>query len=139
MLGYFLEGLVVAPPRHGSGLCVCVCARAGMCVYVCVCVRVCVCEYVCVCVCVCVYQTYSVHLLYWYKSTNTDAALLSVFVVASVRHGSRVRVALRHTQFTCFTGTKVHILTLLECFCCAGSAVSDILSFLALLVQKDTY
>jgi hypothetical protein len=42
-------------------------------------------------------------LLYWYKSTSTDAA------------GSR-EAAARHaqsTQFTCFTGTKVQVLTLL--------------------------
>ena len=42
-------------------------------------------------------------------------------------------------EFTCFTGTKVHILTFVECFFCAGGAVSDILSILALLVQKYTY
>jgi hypothetical protein len=40
---------------------------------------------------------YSVYLLYWYKSTNTDAA--------AVRR-------LPGTSFTCFTGTKVQILTL---------------------------
>jgi hypothetical protein len=39
-------------------------------------------RYVCVCVCVCVCMTlkqaladpYAVYLLYWYKSSNTDAA-----------------------------------------------------------------
>jgi hypothetical protein len=43
------------------------------------------------------HSRYSVYLLYWYKSTHTDAA----------RGG-----AATGTQFTSFTGTKVQILTL---------------------------
>jgi hypothetical protein len=42
----------------------------------------------------------SVYLLYWHKSTNTDAE-------AGICR-SRVKA---QTQFTCFTGTRVQILT----------------------------
>ena len=63
---------------------------------------------------------YAVYLLYWYKSTNTDtrgapdSRPLSP-TKASAR--SRARLAWRDggrpgTHFTCFTGTKVQILTL---------------------------
>jgi hypothetical protein len=40
---------------------------------------------------------YSLYLLYWYKSTNSDAAGASA--------------AMRTFDFTCFTGTRVQILT----------------------------
>jgi hypothetical protein len=40
-------------------------------------------------------------LLYWYKSTNTDAAAVV-----------RVERARAGTQITCFIGTKIQILTL---------------------------
>ena len=42
--------------------------------------------------------THSLYLLYWYESTNTDAE-------------GAAEMALRFTHFTCFTGTKVPILT----------------------------
>jgi hypothetical protein len=45
---------------------------------------------------------YSVYLLYWYKSTNTDAA---------ARRRLPRTFNCGGTQFTCFTGTKVQILT----------------------------
>jgi hypothetical protein len=43
---------------------------------------------------------YSVYLLYWYKSTNSDAATCRV-----------ASAPLSGTQFTSFLGTKVQILT----------------------------
>jgi hypothetical protein len=42
---------------------------------------------------------YSVCLLYWYTSTNTDA------------EGPSAHHTCLGTQFTCFTGTKVQIMT----------------------------
>ena len=51
---------------------------------------------------------YSVYLLYWYKSTHTDATAESGG--AAKRSGAN-RVAFTTSQFTCFTGTKVHLLT----------------------------
>jgi hypothetical protein len=44
---------------------------------------------------------YSVYLLYWYKRTNTDAG----------GHNKQPPFACLSTQFTCFTGTNVQILT----------------------------
>ena len=50
--------------------------------------------------------SFSVYLLYWYKSTNTD----------SPKETDATLIALRNdvctTQFTCFTGTKLQILPL---------------------------
>jgi hypothetical protein len=43
-------------------------------------------------------ERYSVYLLYWYKSTGADAYLS--------------RASGRGAQFSCFTGTKVQVLTL---------------------------
>jgi hypothetical protein len=47
---------------------------------------------------------HSVYLLYWYKSTNTGAA-------KAVQLGSKGNSCSVGTQCTCFTGTKVRILT----------------------------
>jgi hypothetical protein len=47
-------------------------------------------------------RRYSLYLLYWYKSANTDAAAAQDALIVSIKD-----------QFTCFTGTKVQILTLL--------------------------
>jgi hypothetical protein len=78
---------------------------------------------------------YSVCLLYWYKSTNTDAAsTCSAINAAGIQYALScdagtvtslanklanlmpdVHVLCHHaagTQFTCFTGTKIQILTL---------------------------
>jgi hypothetical protein len=59
---------------------------------------------------------YSFYLLYWYKSTNTDAegdgrlqGLRSGEVPRAIRS-----IRCRCTQFTCFTSTKVQILTPVE-------------------------
>ncbi len=51
----------------------------------------------------------SVYWLYWYKSTNTDAdgGARCALSAATVRR----RSFSVHAQFTCFTGTKVPILT----------------------------
>jgi hypothetical protein len=49
-------------------------------------------------------RRYSVYLLYWYKSTNSDAAA----AVAFLPNG-----AFLASEFTCFAGTKVQILTLM--------------------------
>jgi hypothetical protein len=56
-------------------------------------------------------------LLYWYKSTTADTE----------GEGG----AGGGTQFTCFTGTKVQLLTLRE-----RAGQEEVLSLLALLVQK---
>jgi hypothetical protein len=48
----------------------------------------------------------SVYLLYWYKSTNTDVLRLRLRQLQY-----RPKRQLTGTQFTCFTGTKVRILT----------------------------
>ena len=48
---------------------------------------------------------YSVYLLYWYKSANTDAAGREVCAGVTVEE---VPIG---TQFTCFTSTEVQILT----------------------------
>jgi hypothetical protein len=60
--------------------------------------------------CRCSRLWYSVYLLFWYKSThkstNTDAARR----ITDIRRGTRHNLV--STQFTCFTGTKVQILTL---------------------------
>ena len=48
-------------------------------------------------------QVYALLVLYWYKCTNTDAE------VRCSRHPECA--GLCAAQFTCFTGTKVHILT----------------------------
>ena len=79
---------------------------------------------------------YSVYWLYWYKSTDTDATRLE-----SGAHGSSAG-----TQFTCFTGTKVQILTLLEsgadgssaatCGYCVRKTCVPSTKVLALLVLK---
>jgi hypothetical protein len=62
----------------------------------------------------------SVYSLYWpKKSTNTDAARRSIMGVAWLPkpddldfEGNPLAVALLGSQFTCFSGTKVQILTL---------------------------
>ena len=52
------------------------------------------------------YSRCSVCLLYWYKSTNTGAARrVNILGVWTAVCDSAV------TQFTCFTGTKVQVLT----------------------------
>ena len=48
---------------------------------------------------------YSVYLLYWYKSANTDAAGREVCAGVTVEE---VPIG---TQFACFTSTEVQILT----------------------------
>jgi hypothetical protein len=71
-------------------------------------------------------------LLYWYKSTNTDAE--GVSGLAQVARRCRFG-----TQFTCFTGTKVQILTqkaLVDHLWAASPAELVLLSLLALLVQQ---
>jgi len=61
----------------------------------------------------------SLYSVYWYTSTNTDAARRSLMGVAWLPkpddldfEGNPLAVALLGSQFTCFTGTKVQILTL---------------------------
>jgi hypothetical protein len=54
---------------------------------------------------------YSVYLLYWYKSANTDAALLASLSAYAGARGLRLHSLLRGTQFACFTGTTIEILT----------------------------
>jgi hypothetical protein len=67
---------------------------------------------------------YSVYLLYWYKSTNTDTAL-SIYLLYWYKSTNADAPLLLHlpparfsrsccSQFACFTGTKVQILTQLE-------------------------
>jgi hypothetical protein len=63
----------------------------------------------------------SVYLLYWYQSTNTDAAvavarkqvlsLLALLVAKYKYRRSCCGCAEAGAQFTCFTGTTVQILT----------------------------
>ena len=56
---------------------------------------------------------YSVYLLYWHKSTTTDAegaGRLQGLRSGEVPRASR-SILCRCTQFTCFTSTKVQILT----------------------------
>jgi hypothetical protein len=61
-------------------------------------------------------RRYSVYLLYWRKSTDTDTAKLT----PAARDGCGASAAgdgaarAEGTQFTCCTGTKVQILTLLR-------------------------
>jgi hypothetical protein len=62
----------------------------------------------------------SVYLLYWYKSTNTDAegaaaasnARAIQDMSATYFTRSQWLAVATGTQFSCFTGTKVQILTL---------------------------
>ncbi len=70
---------------------------------------------------------YSVYLLYWYKSTNTDRSFppqqnkaggvlsLLALLVQKYKYGQKLSSAAeqswRGAQFTCFTGTKVQMLT----------------------------
>jgi hypothetical protein len=78
----------------------------------------------------------SVYLLYYYKSTNTDAA------VDTNLHILRQCVQVYLPQFTCFTSTKVQILTQQWIPTCISSATAyrfTCLSLLALLVQKYKY
>jgi hypothetical protein len=58
-------------------------------------------------------RPYSVYLHYWYKSTNIDATRRERSIGAQLRG----RMC---TQFTCITGTKVQILTLMPAARCAG-------------------
>jgi hypothetical protein len=60
-------------------------------------------------------RRYSVYLLYWYKSTNIDATRRERERSIGAQLRGRVRA-----QFTCFTGTKVQILTLMPAARCAG-------------------
>jgi hypothetical protein len=62
---------------------------------------------------------YSIYWLYWYKSTNADAegaVLLGYwqawFAWSALFSFGGGPCVLAGTQFTCFTGTKVQILTL---------------------------
>jgi hypothetical protein len=58
-------------------------------------------------------RRYSVYWLYWYKSTTTDAegdGRLQGLRSREVPRASR-SIRCRCTQFTCFTSTKVQILT----------------------------
>ena len=54
---------------------------------------------------------YAVYLLCWYKSANTDAALLASLSAYARARGLRLHSLLRGTQVACFTGTTVQILT----------------------------
>ena len=110
-----------------------------ICVYICMYVCIYVCMHVCMYVCMCIYiynvcigcarrslrtgrscsgmkrrsSRYAIYLLYWYKSTNTDAE--------GAKRGRKTRsfanwIDLKSssalsTPLTCFTGTKVQLLT----------------------------
>jgi hypothetical protein len=52
-----------------------------------------------------------IYLLYWYKSTNTDALLPAATHPTSSPPQAKRPACTAGTQFTCFTGTKVQILT----------------------------
>ncbi len=57
---------------------------------------------------------HSVCLLYWYKSANTDAREpppLAYQQTLSLGQPKSIDMAALGSQFTCFTGTKVQILT----------------------------
>ena len=71
------------------------------------------------------YPRYSLYLLCWYKSANTDAATcrrvgqgeeFEVLVQATLSSGEPIEgvVVEAGAQFTCFTGTQVQILTVEE-------------------------
>ena len=70
---------------------------------------------------------YSVYLLYWYKSTNSDAegggrsaaagffsGLGIVYELNDYTADGTIADYIAGAQFTCFTGTKAQILTLEE-------------------------
>ncbi len=67
-------------------------------------------------------RRYAVYLLYWYKSTDTNAA------AAAAAAGALTRMS----QFTCFTSTKVQILTLRSCF------LQALLSLACLYLQRPS-
>jgi hypothetical protein len=77
---------------------------------------------------------YSVYLLYWYKSTNTDTE-------SSDKPNITYCNRLWGHQFTCFTGTKVQTLTQKAVTSQTSRIVigSGGISLLALLVQKYKY
>ena len=55
------------------------------------------------------------YLLYWYKITNTDAATGAALSAKLLElHPHTLRFTTQGTRFTCFTGTKVQILTQLS-------------------------
>ena len=57
---------------------------------------------------------HSVCLLYWNISTSTDAATAAAAAAATAEVVSGSDAAATGTQFTCFTGIKVQILTQLQ-------------------------
>ena len=63
-------------------------------------------------------EVLSLLLLYWYKSTNTDAdgGYLARGPLCLKSSTSQLRALILVLQVTCFTGTKVHILTQLELY-----------------------
>jgi hypothetical protein len=75
-------------------------------------------------------KRYSVYLFYWYKSTDTARSS------GARRPPQRCSSG---TQFTCFTGTKVQMLRVLQKQGCRLSFAQEVLSLLALLVQKYRY
>jgi hypothetical protein len=83
---------------------------------------------------------YSVYLLYWYKSTNTDTQKREPARELSVSNST----CFTGTKVTCFTGTKVQILTRRsgsqrESCLCATQLALLVQKLLALLVQQYKY
>ena len=60
-------------------------------------------------------RRYSLYLLYWYKSTHTDAAAAATLGERTLLQATGWGAPLPgfSTQFTCFTSAKVQVLTLL--------------------------
>jgi hypothetical protein len=105
---------------------------------------------------ICRFTGTKVPILYWYKSTNTDAAkymgwwqvhdicnsgVWKVFFWEMAWpslswHQSRVGI---HAKITCFTGTKVPILTLTRLAGVAYITKVQILTLTRLLVQEYNY
>ncbi len=54
---------------------------------------------------------HSICLLYWYKSTDTDATLAATDQSIAAQRRHRVDNLLTGARFTCFTSTQVRILT----------------------------
>ncbi len=79
----------------------------------------------------CPRRRYSVYLLYWYKSANTDASEAQLVDVQAV-----VETTLG-TQFTSFNGTNVQIPT--QKAAASGPHAACVLILIALLVQKLKY
>jgi hypothetical protein len=70
------------------------------------------------------------YLLSWYKSTNTDAALLAALLQDKPEDEKRI---------TCFPGTKVQILTLRYSLRSSRASLKTKNASLAFLVQKYKY